>query len=1083
MRKFYSILAAFLLSLMAWGEAHTVPYASNIAISATTIDPEWTITDLNAESDKDATWTAYGDDKTKLDGVFDFAARYKYGSSIAGDDYLISPAIHLEAGKEYVVMFYMRTYNSTMEEKLDFYKAEGNTPEAFKATEPLFSFTGAQDTWKKHSYKITPDHDADYYFAFYAHSEKNKWYIYIANFSVVENVFAPAAVSNLHATAGENRALTVDLQWSLPTTDQFGIDLSDGQTVEQVNIYRDGSEDPVKTFYEAATSWQDTESSGLTAGYHTYSVEVVVSGTKSARANAMTGYVGPVAPMALPFSQSFPTAGDFNDLWVVTKGNDSTIGDTKLWAWESYGNGRIACYTAKNKQEDEWLISPPLIFPEAGIYKIVFKGCTNSNYYKSKIELYLGTGYSSENMTQIIDGNVPANTSAINPSTHTYMIQVDQAGTYYVGIHAACNPSEGVTYYCYGLEVEQSEIIPQAVSGLVANVSEAPALEVTLNWTNPVNDLAGNPLADDFVYLLEVYRNDVLISTITDKSDSYVDNGIPESGVYTYTIKAVTPSGRSADEHATVTTTWVGDATVSLPYSTDFSDATSALWTPVDADGDGNTWYPGTGEMICKQGAEDDDDYYSYCYNNDYLLSPAMNLTPGYYTVSFKIKGNSFPYYVGVLTDKEPSSKNDMQQSSGEKTTKSYYETLTYNFTISEEGTYYVAWAIIGYTEYKSAYNHPRLDDVTISKRDIVPALATDLSVEAAEDHALSATVSWVNPTASNIEGVEPVLSHAVVYRDGVELAIVEPIVAGETSSYIDSDITVAGYYTYKVEIYSADGKSSDKAPEVRSPWIGGGLDLPCTFEEFSGWTIYNVNGDRRTLYDYYDEPYYEDITWEPNLKGISITSTSIAADDWAISPRMQFEDGAVYEVEVVSYAGYGNDVPYSWDLAYSPDDSYSGMVNLSTITTNAQLLKDAQSNIIKIKAVKDIPTTENEDEDGDGSDADDSDAIIIPAGINTIGFHANTKGAVTVKSLAIKHSNVGVENIATDRQQNFVIADGAVIFNGTATGAAIYDITGKLVSYTAEASDRIPTDGLAHGIYIIKANINGQNVTVKISK
>ena len=75
---------------------------------------------------------------------------------------------------------------------------------------------------------------------------------------------------------------------------------------------------------------------------------------------------------------------------------------------------------------------------------------------------------------------------------------------------------------------------------------------VTLSWTNPANDLNGNPLTNFIVY---VYRNDEQIyETAAAKNGeavSYVDNSL-EAGMYQYSIIAENDYGFSRKEYAQI---------------------------------------------------------------------------------------------------------------------------------------------------------------------------------------------------------------------------------------------------------------------------------------------------------------------------------------------------------------------------------------------------------------------------------------------------------------------------------------------------------------------------------------------------
>ncbi len=60
------------------------------------------------------------------------------------------------------------------------------------------------------------------------------------------------------------------------------------------------------------------------------------------------------------------------------------------------------------------------------------------------------------------------------------------------------------------------------------------------------------------------------------------------------------------------------------------------------------------------------------------------------------------------------------------------------------------------------------------------------------------------------------------MYRNGVEVGTVEEgLVPGLEASFTDTTVPTGGVYTYKVEIYNANGCSETAATEVKSMWIG----------------------------------------------------------------------------------------------------------------------------------------------------------------------------------------------------------------------------------------------------------------------
>lgn len=565
-------------STSALADVKTVPYVSNMSIDGQ-IDPDWTTIDV----DKDATlnygtlrgaWSAMTSstylDKIKphTDGMM-----YYYHSTNPGNDWLVSPYIHLEAGIEYKLR--LTAVSNSQAEAFRINMSEGNTEDALSSgitliDEPEFKTSSSQ----VHEAKVfTVETSGDYAFGIYSYSLANRWWILVTDFQVVENVFAPAAPTGLTVKAGTDdntRALSATISWTNPTTDADGVAFSETQTVESVNVYRD---DELLTTLSGNIETYTDDSATLTAGYHTYSVEVTVSGSKSARVSANSPYIGPLQAQTLPYHDSFNDEDSFNLMWTAIKGDNANT--TAEWEYNSatvYGK-RISFRVSYSDRpsdgsdivEDEWLISPPVAIPAPGTYKIGVRASVNekSSYYGAPLlQLFAGSSCSVTGMTELLEDNLPL--EATQPATEPmeYTFTADAAGEYYFGLHAASvyeQSKYGRYYYIYGIDVESMEEVPAQVTNLSASVDNPATRTIVLTWTNPTTTAGGSNLTQD--YKIEIYRNNELIHTLTNTLDSqtstYTD--VPEtSGVFTYTLKTTNLNGISTGTPVSVTAPWVG---------------------------------------------------------------------------------------------------------------------------------------------------------------------------------------------------------------------------------------------------------------------------------------------------------------------------------------------------------------------------------------------------------------------------------------------------------------------------------------------------------------------------------------------
>ena len=368
-------------------------------------------------------------------------------------------------------------------------------------------------------------------------------------------------------------------------------------------------------------------------------------------------------------------------------------------------------------------------------------------------------------------------------------------------------------------------------------------------------------------------------------------------------------------------------------------------------------------------------------------------------------------------------------------------------------------------------YHDLIISGIKIERTKIIPAVATDVTVKAAEDKSLQATISWTNPTTSNVEGETPELTKAVVYRNNVEIGTVtEGLVRGEISSFVDEEVPEAGTYTYKVEIYSADGCAA--ATGVVSPWIGAGKDLP--YESAKGdWTILNLNGDTS-----YGDP----VTWSEKSNGdLSIMSYRTVADDWAITTRLNFQTGYLYTITCYPTKGLSSSsevteemrVQLYFGTGITADEMTIKLADIGPFKAIAekelytvQILAVDPSELVEPAAENDVPDTSN--------------AIKVPAGVGTLGLHCAQK----TDEIYIREFKVdgGVDtNPGPSVGISDIFGDGENLLGADARDITVYDLAGRAVM-SADSFESLDAKRLAKGTYIVTGHVNGKRVSAKVA-
>lgn len=1085
-----------------------LPYASPIALSSTALDEAWTV--INANNDSE-TWKAYsGTSSSTNTSAFanGCAAGVKYVSSNDGNDWLVSPALHMEAGKEYVICYGYKTH--TDPETVTVRLSESKDVDAMLAGVELAKYTDKHSDYKKYNISYTPAKTGDYYVSYHFTSPKNKWYAFVGDFAVMENVFAPQGVSGLAAVVAPDRELKISLLWTLPTKSVFGEDFTEDQKVEKVEVYRDGGDTPIATLAGDAVSFDDTEATGLTSGKHSYSVVVTVAGVVSPAVSVgPTAYAGPLMPAAIPAEFPVSSADEFNN-FTHLQGEGSTVPADKTWKFDTANSQGTAHLTAPyNALENDWLITPPVAVAAPGYYRVSVDGYIDNATSPFGMDAYVGRS------TDVADMEFRAPIALVTrlkyEEPYTFDFYAPEAGTYYVGLRAHVEARSAVQhYYIRSVRVDASSMIPAPVTGLASVPAADLSLKTELSWTCPAADLGGVPMTAD-AYKIEVLLGGEPVATLDGGTSSYTLE-VAEAGSYDVTVRTVGTDGATAAEHPTVSTGWIGSPVVALPYAIDFAkaDATADIWSGVDANADDRTWVRDAKYMLLQSPANTVGAYMNW---DDYLLSPHFELAPGYYTISFELEAGSWNtsfYFVhglakaGEFTADSKAWAGTPSKGKTEKSIKVAYSSVV---KVDEAGSYQF---VFGTDEYQSKLSDtylPKLHSFSIESLPILPALATDVTVLPGADMALEATVSWTNPTATNIAGVELAegdIVMAIIYRDGEEAgSVTDGLIPGEQSSFTDTTVDTPGSHLYKVELYTEGGRSAEDAVEVKSEWIGGGLEAPyeANADNFGEWTIDNVDNDTNNWGD--------PLTWIPKSVGLSVTVSSKNANDWATSPKLNVEENCIYKIEVTARHNMGWSQESSFDVYAGNSLDYDKLSKLGTVVLPSTATNDANAVVAEFYVMGaqpelvppveeggeeggDAPEVQS-DETGEGETTEPAEpelpgendlearSIKLAPGVNSISLYANTKCDTRVTKVAFtlaERIETGLDRVVAE---GMTLVDGKLLFAGKAD-VTVYDLAGALVAAERGAEGVCDLSTLNAGVYIVRIAVDGKATTIKLA-
>lgn len=236
----------------------------------------WTLVDNNAGR----TWEF-------LNGAAAYMLDYQTG--LPGDDWCISPEFHLSAGRVYELKFYLGI--NSMPENLKVFLGTSSEPSTFTKELADYNNVTSSDSGTK-TLKIYVNADGNYRLGFYAYSQPNMHRIDIDNVSVTDIASAgvPGAVAGLTVVPAELGGMSADLSFVAP--DVTATDETLTANVD-INIYRNGGEEPVKTYKDVKPgtplTWKDTEPAhGFNRGGNTaagYKVDFVCDGEVVATAD------------------------------------------------------------------------------------------------------------------------------------------------------------------------------------------------------------------------------------------------------------------------------------------------------------------------------------------------------------------------------------------------------------------------------------------------------------------------------------------------------------------------------------------------------------------------------------------------------------------------------------------------------------------------------------------------------------------------------------------------------------------------------------------------------------------------------
>ena len=483
----------------------------------------FTIIDANGDND---TWDfAYNSDEN-------WFARYTYNESFAADDWLISPAFHFEAGKQYRLTF--DAWNKGSDERIEVLASIGDaTPDAMtiQVLEPI------DVTWEEPQgleAKIVANETGTYYIGFHAISLPDTYKLFVDNVMVdVYELEAPVAPSDLTAVQTPEQ-LEVTINFTAPTMKRNGEPLT--ANLDKLEILRDGL--VVHTIEDVApgaeVNWVD-QGDDLTLGLHNY--QVVPYNEMGAGDKSEVVSVRVVTTLTVPYTADLTQHEAFNIFSVIDANED---GNT--WTWED-GYYTHYIYNADN-EADDYLVTLPLQLEAGKNYNVVVNAYNAG--IDERFEVLLGTEPTVQGLTTTVIEPTLVTNDDVMGDDYEGLFSVNEDGKYYIAIHAISDADMYrlmVNYLTIELGAEPTA---PAAPAITVVPDELAALQAAVNVTAPTTAIDNSQLVANLTRI-DILRDGMVVGSIEDVAPGatvvYVDE--PDVvGDHTYQAIPYNESGK-----------------------------------------------------------------------------------------------------------------------------------------------------------------------------------------------------------------------------------------------------------------------------------------------------------------------------------------------------------------------------------------------------------------------------------------------------------------------------------------------------------------------------------------------------------
>ncbi|MBQ9556356.1 MAG: hypothetical protein IJV05_09035 [Muribaculaceae bacterium] len=547
-------------------QVDVLPYVNGF----TTMGDQRSFTIVDGNEDN-STWYAF-------DGKFSHFGSYDYDA----DDWLISPAIKLEAGKNYYVAFDTWKNTDEAEKTIELKMGRDASPAALTqdaiaavAVESLGAVTMEND-------RLTVDETGYYYFGIHDISEAGGYSLYVDNFIIEEGAAnnAPAAITDLQVVQAAD-ALKATVSFTAPDKAFDGSALTTNLT--KVEVLRDGV--VVNTLEDLVPgSAQQFEDEGMTIGNHTYTAIAYNENGKGQKSPTITVFF--FEAQDIPYTVVFDDPSVLNVLNIIDANDD---GNT--WEWNGYNNALIYP-PSYNADADDYLVVMPVRAEAGRNYKVTFTAHTG--YAAERFEVLAGRQGTPDALTMTV---IPATAFQADDATDFEgSFTANESGLYFVAIHCISD------MYAYDLFVDKLVIekgaeptAPAAVSDLAVVPGELGAKLANVTFTAPSKAIDGTALTENLTKI-ELLCDGVVVETVENVEPGAaveIITTVETPNYYTYQVIAYNASGAGLPSDKVKV--WIGQDAPGNFYgvqATDNGTSVEFSWPMVTEGANGNYLNP-----------------------------------------------------------------------------------------------------------------------------------------------------------------------------------------------------------------------------------------------------------------------------------------------------------------------------------------------------------------------------------------------------------------------------------------------------------------------------------------------------------